>query len=733
MKLLRLIPVLLIILVVECFSAAAQEGTVPPITATNADEVRPLALLSEFYVEPDVDQPGLQMGVLAGHRFYGGVPSRVQWSPDGTQLAVYDQRGVWLYDVRDFTHLPRLLEGDLASAPYTAKPLVVYSPDGVRMLVGSFNATDKEAESTPTIERESGSTLTLWDIRRGERQMILNSDLAFIQAAMFSADGRWLAVGGCLEGAWSRFGGPDCRAGAVQIWDATSGQLSAERGGFAGSVNSVALDPAGNYLAAADAGLIQIWAWAELPGGQPVQRWASPVDSQWRDTLAFTADGRQLVVARGSIEIWNTDPFTRARILTGPDDAIGYSQVQIFADNRIAAIGKVSQGLPPIQHMALWDGDQITIQANPPRNAEDGMLDASGTRIAYVSSSSVVVVDITTQQPSTVLTPPIQASEIAFSPDSELVAIGGGASQGNAKLWIRNARTGNPIQRRAYDPDSLLGGLSSLRFTSNGDLLGTMALGPDIIAWNPVTLEETAAWQIPQGIILDWCETHGTIVGLANEGPIYTWELLAGSRIVEVDPHPTVFRVSVACSPTSDLVVVGTDCGVYSLGSSDDPLVVTGWIFELAFSPDGALLAAADEETVYVLDVARSSVVLTVPGNTGLSPGLAFSPDSTQLAVGMADGTVEVWDIYDGQQLGRLEGHQGKALHVTFNPEGDVLATGGQDGVVRLWHAETGQLLNALGGHVDQIAGIRFSPDGTRLATLTDNGQVILWGMTPVP
>jgi WD40 repeat protein len=105
--------------------------------------------------------------------------------------------------------------------------------------------------------------------------------------------------------------------------------------------------------------------------------------------------------------------------------------------------------------------------------------------------------------------------------------------------------------------------------------------------------------------------------------------------------------------------------------------------------------------------------ILILAGQTGAITNLAFSPDGTLLASGSMDGTVSVWHTNSGELLHTLE-HGGGVESVSFSPDGKTLASGSKDDI-RLWGLADGTPLRTLPEGGNNIA---FSPDGLKLASV---------------
>ena len=154
----------------------------------------------------------------------------------------------------------------------------------------------------------------------------------------------------------------------------------------------------------------------------------------------------------------------------------------------------------------------------------------------------------------------------------------------------------------------------------------------------------------------------------------------------------------------------------------------------IAFSPDGALLAAASTTTPTQIRDTQSGRLVAQLSTPDLGRSVAFSRAGDLLATGHYDGTGQLWSTETWKPVGRpLEGHDGtRLLWIEFSPDGSTLATAGLDGTVGLWDVTTQTPIGTpLTIEPETFGAADLSPDGSRLFAVSAGRRAVRWAVSP--
>jgi len=320
--------------------------------------------------------------------------------------------------------------------------------------------------------------------------------------------------------------------------------------------------------------------------------------------------------------------------------------------------------------------------------------------------------------------------DAAFGADGRRVVSVSSASQGNvlvgeARVW--DAATGSD----AYVLRNLAGGCSQAAMSPDGRFLATGG-GADV-----------RLWQAADGKALHTLSIRAPVNGLAFSadsrhlaasagGHIRVWEIPGNRELTSIN-LPGMSRVGafaysangqrLAASITQ---AANKEVRVWDASGADvATLVESDPIQGLAFTPDSSQLAVAVGNAIHVWDIAGARVVHRLTGHTGIVYGLAYTRDGKRLASGGQDRAIKVWDTTSGSELFSLRGHTNRIMSVDFSLNGARLVSASIDGTARVWDVTSGPEARTTEG--EPFMGSAFSADSKWLAT--GGPRVKLWDM----
>jgi RNA polymerase sigma factor (sigma-70 family) len=188
---------------------------------------------------------------------------------------------------------------------------------------------------------------------------------------------------------------------------------------------------------------------------------------------------------------------------------------------------------------------------------------------------------------------------------------------------------------------------------------------------------------------------------------------------------------SVTITHFGGLVVAGTHKGEIRRWNSrgeEGPAVKVGesMVSSVALGPTNqALLAFATARQARIWDQREREPKVVLADHSRAVNAVAFSPDTTTLASGGADGVVKLSDIKTHKERATLawpvKPHDGgQIVSIAFSPDGRTVAAGGlginADGVVQLWDTASYMEVETLTYPGQPVMAVAYSPDGGTLA-----------------
>lgn len=461
--------------------------------------------------------------------------------------------------------------------------------------------------------------------------------------------------------------------------------------------------------------LITILSFWQVGWADDYQQWFLPKDAIMRlgkgsvIDIEFSPDSKQLAVA-SSIGIWlyDTQTYQEIRLLTGNVEnlmPIVFDNIVFSPDGRILVSERSEMGYSSsAPRILFWDIDTGTIKAklkeNPGRS--------------------------------------FSISSMAFSPDGETLVCyySHGYDKGSSiQLWdIQKDEPKGTFTDKQISP--------IFAFSPDGNIFATVdKKGTSIIFWNAASIRKTKilfkdiefkrktktleTGHTKRVNLLEFLSDTEIITGHLPE-TVRFWNIktLEHTEVNLTKPIFDKYRVS---STTTKMYARATEDGIIQLWNLETGKSIVMQpinIFcptSLAFSPDSLQLACGlSNGTIQLYDTKTGEVKATISGyNTGVywsiygysNEFLAFSPDSKTLI-----GSGQLWDISTGKSQALLTGKFGSIYPAAVSPDGKIVASRYNEDIF-LSSTHTGVPITILTGHLNRVQCIAFSPDGKTIVS----------------
>ncbi|WP_298490680.1 WD40 repeat domain-containing protein [uncultured Chloroflexus sp.] len=621
-----------------------------PLTPTNAAQVVTLAMLggigklqAAFWLDDGRIALSTELGLALFDPATGQTGPLFGPEPPLPAVSALPRQRLLLRSFDPLTLRGELLIWDIAAHRATPVPIpltthLTIAPDGTL-----FALHTARIEQVGSNQHAVGDgRLVITDAQGREVRTLTDPSAG---AVAFSADGRFLAIGradfATLPPTLS-----------VAVVDITSGATRQTLTGIAYQVKQLLFVPGAPLLIVQEnGGGTGLW---DVESGQKLRDLGKLAE------VAVAPDGKQVAAIEGAVvRRWSLPEWRELPPLAVPAEvAPGLAGASLaFAPNgaHLMAVGA--------ERLAVWD---IAAPGAPP----------------VVRAFTAAV------------------RQVAFAPDGTTIATAGGqenilwdldSGEASWRVWANSPAV-------AFTPDGRQALLRVRPVGEPDDRIGLRDVAGDTLRLLSLPTNSPAFAMSPTGA--------GFVMSVSQRLRLY--DLTTGAQIWAIDTPPTLGG-ALSGMPTSSPPVFSPDGRFVAMGVNTEARVwdatngtqlrvfthesTMSGVNQVAFAPGNAVLASVALDSVILWDMARGKAISTLKLDDPerLFSDLAFAPDGALLAVttrrnaSVPDSQVLLWEVPTGQVVATLTGYSGAVTSVAFAPDGTLLASAATDGTVRLW------------------------------------------------
>jgi WD40 repeat protein len=313
---------------------------------------------------------------------------------------------------------------------------------------------------------------------------------------------------------------------------------------------------------------------------------------------------------------------------------------------------------------------------------------------------------------------------LSFSPDGSSLVIGAN----NLTVWNLSTQSASAVL------EGYTRAINTIQYNHDASLLAAGTREGTVLVWEPATdrLVYSFSRHTDEVTSLSFSFDGRYLAAGSLDNTTIMWDLSTGEPVNEFRGHSNGVK-SIQFSPdTTRIVTAGgwVDLSVrfwdiVSGENTNNLVAFTKGDIKLAAQPEVNLLASGGgDRVIRVWNFETRELVATLEGHSRLISSIAFSPDGSLLATA-EEGVIYIWVARTWALLGSLQTQS--VNNIAFSRDNRLLIAAGE--TIEFWDIDSRSLVYSISGTAGEMYAISMRPDGGVLSAANSDGSLILFGV----
>lgn len=560
------------------------------------------------------------------------------------------------------------------------------------------------------VSASADCTLKIWDLQQGIELYTLKGHTDGISGVAITSDGKY-----CVSSSWD---------GTIRIWDLELGAALRTLENHTKGITAVAITPDGQIVVSASQDYTRkVW---DFKSGQLLASYPIAYKPPTDFPILVNGQVHKLSIRKAPVSEEIAITLDGKKVISasnhcGPNNTTLRvwhltNGTEEFYCSDMSELWKLVS-MPDGEHfisagahtIRMWNlkTQEELFNLSSKTYIESIALTANGQCLLSASGNKIMLWDLNNRREIGSLGNHNQIKTITVLPNGKQAI--SGAGDGSLKLWNLDNRLEEPSQFPHKNSVEAVVVLPNSQRAISGSRDGTLKI------WNLQNYENLLTLKYHRAIqaVVAMPDEQYIISG-SQDGSLKIWNLQSGTELYSLTGE---IMPSIQCSTSTG-------------NTLDIPSFTATPVQALVITPDKQkVICGLADGSIQIWNLKKKSTQFQLIGHTQEISGLAITSDGKQVISSSFDGTLRIWDLETQKILGVIHSHDHPINSIALIPDNQHIISASHDGTIKMWHLPSRKNLFTIKAHKEIIWAVAVLPNRYLAVSASNDGTLKVWNL----